>query len=67
MLRESFDLGAEAWAIEEAIRSVWREGWRTEDVAIPGGHVVGTRAMGDKVAARAVEILDSHLPTAVAS
>jgi 3-isopropylmalate dehydrogenase len=66
MLRESFGLGNEAWAIEEAIRSVWHGGWRTEDITIPGSRVVGTRAMGSRVAARAVEILQSRTPAAVA-
>jgi 3-isopropylmalate dehydrogenase len=60
MLRESFDLRDEADAIEEAVRSVWQEGWRTADVAIPGSRLVGTREMGRRVASRAVEILGSR-------
>jgi 3-isopropylmalate dehydrogenase len=60
MLRESFGLGQEAAAIQDAVRSVWREGWRTEDVATPGTRIVGTCEMGSRVAERAVEILESH-------
>jgi 3-isopropylmalate dehydrogenase len=57
MLRESFALIREAACIEEAIRSIWDEGWRTEDVAVPGKCIVGTREFGCRVAERAVEIL----------
>ena len=58
MLRESFGMRDEADAMEEAVRSVWREGWRTEDVSIPGSRLIGTREMGHRVASRAVEILE---------
>jgi 3-isopropylmalate dehydrogenase len=61
MLRESFGLGHEAAAIQEAVRSVWRHGWRTADVATPGTRIVGTREMGSRIAERAVEILESCL------
>jgi 3-isopropylmalate dehydrogenase len=60
MLHESFGLGEEAAAIRHAIRSVWREGFRTEDVAAGGLCVVGTREMGFRVAERAAEMLQSH-------
>jgi 3-isopropylmalate dehydrogenase len=60
MLRESFGLCRQAAAIEQAVHSIWREGWRTEDVAIPGALIVGTRDMGCRVAERAAEILDSQ-------
>jgi 3-isopropylmalate dehydrogenase len=63
MLRESFGLSREATAIEEATRSVWLEGWRTEDLAVPGARIVGTREMGSRVAEQAAEILESHQPT----
>lgn len=53
MLRESFALDEEAAAVEEGVRQVWREGWRTADVAAAGGRVVGTRAFADLVADRA--------------
>ena len=35
MLRNLFGRYDEADIEEEAVRSVWRRGWRTEDVAIP--------------------------------
>ena len=60
MLRESFGLGEEAAAIQEAVRSIWRDGWRTEDVAVPGRRIIGTREMGSRVAERAVQILESR-------
>ncbi len=60
MLRESFDLRDEADAIEEAVHSVWQEGWRTKDVANPESRLIGTREMGRRVASRAVEILESQ-------
>lgn len=45
MLRESFSLSEEADLIEEALLQVWREGWRTADLAEPGCRLVGTRDM----------------------
>jgi 3-isopropylmalate dehydrogenase len=53
MLRESFALFDEAQAVEDAVRQVWREGWRTADVITPGCRVVGTREFADRVAQRA--------------
>ena len=35
--------------IEDAVLEVWREGWRTQDMAGPGHHVVGCREMGDRL------------------
>ena len=52
MLRYSFDLEAEAQAIEAAVRQVMEEGYRTPDLMEPDKHAVGTIAMGDLVAAR---------------
>ena len=66
MLRENFALDREASSIEAAIQSVWKEGWRTRDVAVPGSRVVGTREMGARVAERAVAILEARLPAAAA-
>ena len=46
LLCEGFGLAIEPDAIEEAVLCVvWREGWRTEDVAADGCQIVGTRAM----------------------
>ncbi len=50
MLRESFGLEKAATLIEKSLAAAWREGWRTEDIAEPGSRVLGTRAMGEKVA-----------------
>ncbi len=60
MLRETFGLIREASAIEEAMRLVWRDGWRTEDVAVAGTRIVGTHEMGSRVAERAAEILEAR-------
>ena len=60
MLRESFGLDREATAIEEAIRAVWNDGWRTEDVAMSGTRIVGTREMGCRIGDRAIKMLKSH-------
>jgi 3-isopropylmalate dehydrogenase len=61
MLRESFGLMQAAAAIQDAVRSVWREGFRTEDVATQGAHIVGTREMGSRIAERAVELQESRV------
>jgi 3-isopropylmalate dehydrogenase len=51
LLRESFDLMDAADRIEHAVREVWRQGWRTADLAEPGCRPAGTREMGELVAA----------------
>jgi 3-isopropylmalate dehydrogenase len=58
MLRESYGLNREADAIEQAVRDVWHDGWRTEDVAVPRSRIVGTREMGRRVAERAARIME---------
>ena len=50
MLRFSFDLDAEADAIEKAVAEVLREGWRTIDIMSEGKNQVGTVKMGDLIA-----------------
>jgi 3-isopropylmalate dehydrogenase len=50
MLRESFGLAREAELIEDAVATVWRQGWRTEDLAEPGCRVIGTKEIGGRVA-----------------
>jgi 3-isopropylmalate dehydrogenase len=45
LLRESFGLIEPARLVERAVREAWRAGWRTADIAAPGCHVVGTKAM----------------------
>jgi 3-isopropylmalate dehydrogenase len=50
MLRHSFDLEDQACGIEQAVRSVLREGYRTPDIFEPGTRQVGTQEMGERVA-----------------
>lgn len=50
MLRFSFDLDAEADAIENAVEEVLKEGWRTIDIMSDGKTQVGTEKMGDLIA-----------------
>ncbi len=52
MLRYSFDLDAEADAVEEAVRQVLKDGYRTGDIMSKGCTLVGCRQMGDLLAER---------------
>lgn len=52
MLRYSFDMDAEADAIEAAVAKVLEEGYRTVDIMSEGCKQVGTVAMGDLIAER---------------
>lgn len=58
MLRYSFDLDAEADAVEQAVKQVLREGYRTIDIMPQAGEStegitqVGTAQMGDLIAER---------------
>jgi 3-isopropylmalate dehydrogenase len=49
MLRESFGLHDEADLITDAVRDVWRQGYRTADQACDGAPSIGTRAMTDRI------------------
>ena len=51
MLRYTFGLGAEADAIENAVKSVLDQGYRTPDLYAGQGTQVGTVQMGDLIAA----------------
>jgi 3-isopropylmalate dehydrogenase len=51
MFRYTFKRGDLADRIERAVRAVLAKGMRTGDIAMPGEKVVGTRAMGEAVAA----------------
>jgi 3-isopropylmalate dehydrogenase len=51
MFRHSFGRPDIAERIEGAVRKVLAQGLRTRDIALPGEHAVGTRAMGDGVLA----------------
>ena len=50
MLRYSFDLEEHAVRIEQAVRAVLRQGYRTADIAEPDTRLVGTEKMGAAVA-----------------
>ncbi len=52
MLRYSFDLDREADAVEQAVRRVLKEGYRTVDIYSDGCEKVGTTRMGDLIAER---------------
>jgi len=52
MFRYSFNLPAEAEAVEKAVDAVLNEGWRTADIAKPGEEVVGTLKMGELIRAK---------------
>ena len=51
MLRDSFSLLDEAKAIEDAVTQVLNAGWRTGDIMDEGGMLLGTREMGNTIAA----------------
>lgn len=57
MLGESFGLVREADTVRRALRGLWRQGFRTADVAAPASRVVGTREFGRRVAGRAAALL----------
>ncbi len=52
MLRYSFDLDAEAAAVENAVQQVLTEGYRTGDIYSEGCVKVSTTEMGDRIAER---------------
>ena len=52
MFRYSFNLPAEAQAIETAVDVVLNEGWRTADIAKPGEEAIGTIKMGELIRER---------------
>ncbi len=52
LLRYSFDMVAEAEAIEAAVESVLSEGWRTPDIMSEGGSKIGCSEMGARIAAQ---------------
>jgi len=55
LLRYSLGLEREAQAVEEAVQMVLEEGYRTQDIREEGAILVGTREMGDLIAARIAE------------
>ena len=51
MLRFSLDLDEAADAIEAAVKQVLKDGYRTGDIMSEGCKLVGTKEMGDLIAA----------------
>jgi 3-isopropylmalate dehydrogenase len=51
MLQLSLGLAREAQAVEQAVDAVLDDGYRTADVTEEGARVVGTREMGERIAA----------------
>lgn len=49
MLRYSFDLEKEAKEIENAVTKVLDKGYRTKDIYIGKGNIIGTKEMGDLI------------------
>jgi 3-isopropylmalate dehydrogenase len=49
MLRYSFDMGAEADLVENAVKTVLNSGLRTADIMVPGAKKASTKDMGDAV------------------
>ena len=64
LLRESLGLPREAAAMEEGIRQVWRDGWRSRDLAVTGDRIVGCRRLGELVASAAAQQLEVSLDAA---
>jgi 3-isopropylmalate dehydrogenase len=52
MLRHSCGMAAESSLIENAVRMVLKEGFRTQDIRQKGAVVVGTAEIGDRVAGK---------------
>ena len=52
MLRYSLEMPEEAALVEKAVRTVLKEGFRTQDIRQEGAVVVGTAEMGDLVAGK---------------
>ena len=50
LLRERLECEREADLIERAIESVWRAGYRTVELAVPGSSVVGTQELSRHIA-----------------
>ncbi len=61
LLRESYGWRREAKLIEAAISEVWRQGWRTDDLAEPGCALAGTQQMGELIAKAVTALSGSNL------
>ena len=60
LLRESFGLAEAAALIEQSLADVWRQGWRTPDLAEPDCKIVGTDEMAAKVAEQVLRTAESN-------
>ncbi|HLZ18343.1 MAG TPA: 3-isopropylmalate dehydrogenase [Smithellaceae bacterium] len=58
MLRHSLQMPAEAALIEKAVAEVLKDGVRTKDIYSDGKKLVGTKEMGNAVAAKLAQLLD---------
>jgi 3-isopropylmalate dehydrogenase len=61
LLRESFGLIREACLIEYGVADVWRQGWRTADLAEEGCRVLGTKEIGDLIADSVIKLSRADL------
>ena len=62
MLRESYRLDDAADIVERAVESIFRSGYRTDDLAEPGCHCIGTRQMGELIAAEILSLASTMVP-----
>lgn len=56
LLRDSFGLNEEADIVEGALKEVWKQGWRTDDIMESGYNRIGTREMGELVAQAVLDL-----------
>ena len=56
LLRESFGMKNEAALLEKAVAEVWRQGWRTDDLAERNCKLAGTREMAEHIAQAVVAL-----------
>jgi 3-isopropylmalate dehydrogenase len=69
LLRESLGLHQAAEIIEASLAEVWRQGFRTADLAEPGCEILGTKAITERFVQqilRAPEVKSSHETCAAA-
>jgi 3-isopropylmalate dehydrogenase len=69
LLRESFGMRQAAATIEDALAAVWRQGFRTADLAEPGCQILGTSAITERFVQqilRSSELKSSHETCAAA-
>jgi 3-isopropylmalate dehydrogenase len=62
LLRESFGLFEAAALIEKSLAQVWRQGWRTADLAESGCKILGTKAMTNRVAQQVLRSAEMKQP-----